>query len=59
MSETIIESMMAKYLENRTNEEETQMVLEHLMESERDRQIINLAAAGLRSMQTESRQQTD
>lgn len=46
-----LESIMAKYLENRTNEEETQMVLEFLVKSERDRHIMNLAAAGLRCMQ--------
>lgn len=43
-----LESILSKYLENRTDENETQMALDHLMESERDRQIINLAAAGLR-----------
>ena len=47
--------MMSKYLENRTNEKETQMVLDHLMESERDRHIMNLAAAGLRCMQPDNR----
>lgn len=51
-----LESIMAKYLENKTNEGETQMVLEHLMESEKDRHIMNLAAAGLRYMQSDSRQ---
>ena len=49
------ESMISKYLENRTNEKETQMVLDHLMESERDRHIMNLAAAGLRCMQPDNR----
>lgn len=44
-----LESILSKYLENRTDENETQMALDHLMESERDRQIINLAAAGLRT----------
>ena len=43
--------LMARYLESKTSEIETQMVLEHLMNSERDRHIINLAAAGLRCMQ--------
>lgn len=46
-----LESIMAKYLENKTNEEETQMVLEFLVKSEKDRHIMNLAAAGLRCMQ--------
>ena len=50
-----LESIMAKYIENKTNEEETQMVLDHLMESERDRHIMNLAAAGLRCMQPDNR----
>ena len=50
-----LESIMSKYLENRTNEKETQMVLDHLMESERDRHIMNLAAAGLRCMQPDNR----
>ena len=54
-----LESIMATYLENKTNEEETQMVLDHLMESERDRHIMNLAAAGLRCMQTDNRQIKD
>lgn len=54
-----LESIMAKYLENRTNEEETQMVLDHLKESERDRHIMNLAAAGLRCMQADNRQIKD
>ena len=54
-----LESIMAKYLENRTDEEETQMVLDHLMESERDRHIMNLAAAGLRCMQADIRQIKD
>lgn len=45
------ESIMAKYLENRTNVEENHRVLDHLMKNERDRIIMNLAAAGLRSMQ--------
>lgn len=43
--------LMARYLESKTSEIETQMVLEHLMNSERDRHIINLAAAALRCMQ--------
>lgn len=43
--------LMASYLESKTSEVETQMVLEHLMNSERDRHIMNLAAAGLRCMQ--------
>lgn len=55
MNRINIESMMSKYLENRTNEKETQMVLDHLMESERDRHIMNLAAAGLRCMQPDNR----
>ena len=49
-----LDSIMSKYLENRTNEKETQMVLDHLMESERDRHIMNLAAAGLRCMQPDN-----
>lgn len=51
-----LESIMAKYLENGTNEKETQIVLEHLMESERDRHIMNLAAAGLLCIQPDNRQ---
>ena len=54
-----LESIMAKYLENRTDEEETQMVLNHLMESKRDRHIMNLAAARLRCMQADNRQIKD
>lgn len=46
-----IELIMAKYLDNKATGDETCMVLEHLLASERDRQIINLATAGLRSMQ--------
>ena len=59
MNRINIESMMSKYLENRTNEKETQMVLDHLMESERDRHIMNLAAAGLRCMQPDNRRMYD
>lgn len=51
-----LESIMAEYLENGTNEKETQIVLEHLMESERDRHIMNLAAAGLLCIQPDNRQ---
>lgn len=54
-----LESIMSKYLENRTNEIETQMVLDHLMESERDRHIMNLAAAGLQCMQPGNRRIND
>lgn len=54
-----LESIMAKYLENMTNETETQIVLEHLMESERNRHIINLAAAGLLFIQPDNRQIKD
>lgn len=54
-----LESIMAKYLESRTNEEEIQIVLEHLMESERDRHIMNLAAAGSLCMQPNKRQIKD
>lgn len=54
-----LESIMAKYLENGTNEKETQFVLEHLMESERDRHIMNLAAAGLLCIQPDNRQIKD
>lgn len=54
-----LESIMSKYLENRTNEKETQMVLDHLMESERDRHIMNLAAVGLRYMQPDNRRIND
>lgn len=50
---------MAKYLENGTNEKEAQFVLEHLMESERDRHIMNLAAAGLLCIQPDNRQMKD
>lgn len=50
MYENKLESIMLKYLEHRENKEEAQMVLDHLMESERERHIINLAAAGLRCM---------
>ena len=59
MNRINIESMMSKYLENRTNEKETQMVLDHLMESERDRHIMNLAAAGLRCMQPDNRRNNE
>ncbi len=59
MCDENLESIMAKYLENGTSEEETQKILSHLMESERDRQIINLAAAGLRSMQPDHPQIKD
>lgn len=54
-----LESIMSKYLEDRTNEKETQMVLDHLMESERDRHIMNLAAAGLRCMRPYNRQNNE
>lgn len=54
-----IESIMAKYLENKSTEIETQMILDHLMSSERDRHIINLAAAGLQSMSPFLRQQKE
>lgn len=54
-----LESIMSKYLENRTNEKETQMVLDLLMESERDRHIMNLAAAGLRCMQPYNRRNNE
>lgn len=50
---------MAKYLENKSTEIETQMILDHLMSSERDRHIINLAAAGLQSMSPFFRQQKE
>lgn len=59
MYENNLESIMLKYLEYRENKEETQMVLDHLMESERERHIINLAAAGLRCMQPDNRQIKD
>lgn len=51
MHDEISESIMAKYLENHTNVEETHRVLDYLMQNERDRIIMNLAAAGLRYMQ--------
>lgn len=54
-----LDSIMSKYLENRTNEKETQMVLDHLMESERDTHIMNLAAAGLRCMQPDNRRNNE
>ena len=54
-----LESIMAKYLENRTDEEETQMVWNQLMESKRDRHIMNLAAAGLRCMQPDNRRNNE
>lgn len=54
-----LESIMSKYLENKTNEKETQMVLDYLIESERDRHIMNLAAAGLRCMQPDNRRIND
>lgn len=50
-----IESLMSKYLENKTTYQETQILIEHLNKSERDRQILNLAAAGLRQMQLRNR----
>ena len=53
------ESIMAKYLENHTNVEETHGVLGYLTRNERDRIIMNLAAAGLRSMQPDCRQFKD
>ena len=54
-----LDSIMSKYLENRTNEKETQMVLEQLMESERDRHIMILAAAVLRCMQPDNRRNNE
>lgn len=43
--------LMASYLESKTAGIENQKVLKHLMNSERDRHIMNLAAAGLQCMQ--------
>ena len=59
MYKTSLERIMSNYLENRTNEDETQMLLNHLIESERDRHIINLAAAGLRCMQPDNRRNNE
>lgn len=53
MNDNEIEKIMCKYLEYETSEEETHIVLDHLIVSERERHIINLAAAGLRCMQLE------
>lgn len=48
------ESLLAKYLENRTDETETLMVLDLLLKSEKERIIMDLAAAGLRCMLPDS-----
>ena len=54
MYKEFTKSIMAKYLENKTNKEETLFILEHLMQSENDRQILNFASAGLRCMYPEN-----
>ena len=56
MYKEFTKSIMAKYLENKTNKEETLFILEHLIPSEKDRQILNLASAGLRCMYPENLQ---
>lgn len=48
-------SIKSKYLDNCTNKDETRLVLDCLMKSERERHIMNLAAAGLRCMQPDNR----
>lgn len=45
-----LESIMAKYLEGLATEQESLLVLDYLMESERNRRMFNIAASGYTRM---------
>lgn len=50
MEEQKLEIIMAKYLEGRTTEQESLVILDYLMESDRNRSMFELASSAYFSM---------